>query len=241
MRFLRSAFFFLLLPLITLETSLATLIAGHIFHWAPSRLQLFPTNWGRMLCWIAGVTVHVHGSEHLLEKQPMILAANHQSLFDIAAIQGYVNKDIRWMAKKELFRIPFFGPAMRVAGFISVHRGHGREALKGLALAAEQIRAGASVVIFPEGTRSPDGSLQPFKSGGIFLALKAGVPILPVGISGSGKVLPKGHFFPRPGTIIIRIGPPLDPSGFSAQDKKKLAAALQKKISALLPDEQKAA
>ncbi len=174
------------------------------------------------------------GGENVVPGRSCIFAANHQSQFDIFALQGYFPFDFRWLAKKELFRIPFFGPAMIRAGHIPVDRAHGRKALKSLDAAAERISTGTSVIIFPEGTRSVDGRLGEFKTGAMILAIKAGVPLVPVAICGSHEILPKGAFLARPGRVAIRIGRPIETVGMKLKDKTALAAELHAAVESLL-------
>jgi 1-acyl-sn-glycerol-3-phosphate acyltransferase len=178
--------------------------------------------------------VEVEGREHLDPQKTYIFVANHSSMVDILAFQGYINHDFRWIAKKELFNIPLFGAAMRAVDFISIDRSHGREAIKSLHAAAERIAEGASVLIFPEGTRSPDGRLQAFKTGAIMLAIKAGVEVVPVGFNGTHQALPKGKLFSRGGKVLLRLGQPLAIKNFQAKDKQSLASLLHEQVAKLL-------
>jgi len=230
-----------LAPPLTIGVSLAAL-AGMIFcRMGAAEVQRFPAWWGRVICRLCGVRVEIHGREHLPVGRPCIIAANHASQFDIFALQGYLGYDFRWLAKKELFRIPIFGTAMRRAGYIPVDRGRSREAVKSVTAAARRIADGAAVIVFPEGTRSPDGRLRSFKGGAMVLAIKARVPIVPVGIGGSHEVLPKGRLLARPGRIVIRIGEPIDCTPFSVKDRDRLAAVVHRRIAALLPPGQRGA
>lgn len=221
-------------PLLTLLTSLLAIVAIFVWRAKAHQVQALPRLWARLICWCAGVRVTVSGQGHLRTGTPYIFAANHQSQFDIFALQGYLGFDFRWLAKKELFAIPVFGAGMRAAGYISVDRSRGRRALESLNEAAQKIKAGTSVIIFPEGTRSVDGILQPFKSGAMVLAIKAGVPIVPVAILGTHDVLPKCKLLSQPGRVEIRIGSPIDSSQFKSADKQTLASQLQQEVAALL-------
>ncbi|MGE4560528.1 MAG: lysophospholipid acyltransferase family protein [Desulfobulbus sp.] len=198
------------------------------------KAQVFPRYWGRILCRLAGVKVRVVGFEHIDPDQTYIFAGNHVSQYDIFSFQGYFPHDFRWIAKKELFRIPLFGHAMHRVGYIPIDRSHGRKAMKSLEEAARRIAAGSSVLIFPEGTRSADGRLHEFKAGAVLLAIKAGVPIVPLGFNGSHEVLPKGKLLPGGGEIVIRIGRPIVTDHFKSSDKQVLAAELQAAVAALL-------
>ena len=166
----------------------------------------------------------------------MSLPATIASQYDIFSFQGYFPHDFRWIAKKELFRIPSSVRLCGSIGYIPIDRSHGRQALKSLEHAAGRIAAGSSVLIFPEGTRSADGRLQEFKTGAILLAIKAGVPIVPLGFNGSFEVLPKSSLLPQRGRITIRIGTPLPTEHFKTSDKQTLAANLYDAVKVLLDD-----
>ncbi len=221
-------------PVFTVITCIIAIIATVIFRVSEENIQIIPRYWARFISGIVGMKVTLRGGDNLKAGQPYILAVNHQSQFDIFALQGYLNIDFRWLAKKELFAIPIFGYSMKRAGYISVDRSRGRQALKSLYAAAERIAAGSSVVIFPEGTRSPDGKLQKFKSGGMVLAIKSGVPIVPVAICGTHEVLPKGKLLSRPGRVTINVGKPIDLSGFKMAQKQELAEQLHDEVATLV-------
>ena len=167
--------------------------------------------WARLSLALAGATVTVRGTESLPDG-PVIFMSNHQSNFDILALLAHMPRQLHWIAKKELFDIPVFGPSMRRGGYIPLDRSDGRKALKSMESAAAVIRSGKSVVMFPEGTRSRDLCLLPFKRGGFLLALKAGVPVVPVTINGSGKVNPAGRTRIYRGEITITLHEPIRPS-----------------------------
>ena len=160
--------------------------------------------WARLALTLNLVRVTVQGSEHLPDG-PVIFMSNHQSNFDILALLADMPRRFHWIAKKELFDIPVFGASMRRGGYIALDRGDGRKALQSLDAAAATIHQGKSVVLFPEGTRSPDGNLLPFKRGGFILARKADVPVVPVTINGSGKINPASQI---PLFTANRITPP---------------------------------
>jgi 1-acyl-sn-glycerol-3-phosphate acyltransferase len=225
-----------LAPILTIFVSTLALLDLRWFRKSQTKAQVFPRYWGQILCRLAGVQVRVEGSENIDPHQTYIFAGNHCSQYDIFAFQGYFPHDFRWIAKKELFRIPLFGQAMRRVGYISIDRSHGRQALKSLDEAARQIAAGCSVLIFPEGTRSADGALQEFKAGAVLLAIKAGVPIVPIGFNGSYEVLPKGKFIPKNGVITIRIGPAIPTGHYKSGDKQDLARNLQSAVKNLLDE-----
>jgi 1-acyl-sn-glycerol-3-phosphate acyltransferase len=165
-------------------------------------------SWARLMLALNVVKVTVTGAEHL-PNAPVIFMSNHQSNFDILALLAAMPRQFYWIAKKELFEIPVFGTSMRRGGYIPLDRGDGRKALQSIDDAATTINQGKSVVIFPEGTRTPDGNLLPFKRGGFILARKADVPVVPVTINGSGKINPAGQVCLYSGNIHITLHPPI--------------------------------
>jgi len=164
--------------------------------------------WARLGLRLNGITLTLDGTEHL-PAGPVIFMSNHQSNFDILALLAALPRQIHWIAKKELFEIPFFGPSMRRGGYIPLDRSDGRKALQSMDEAAATIHQGKSVVLFPEGTRTTDGNLLPFKRGGFILARKAAVPVVPVTINGSGRINPAGQIRMYSGNIRITMHPPL--------------------------------
>ena len=224
-------------PLLTFVVSAISLIDLLWIRRSEIKAQVFPRWWGRLLCLLAGVRVEVEGFANIDPNQTYIFAGNHTSQYDIFSFQGYFPHDFRWIAKKELFRVPVFGQAMHKVGYIPIDRSHGRQALKSLDEAARRIAAGSSVLIFPEGTRSADGRLKDFKTGAVLLAIKAGVPIVPLGFAGAHKVLAKGRLIPKGGTITIRIGKPMPTGHYKLADKQQLALDLHEAVRQLLgPD-----
>jgi len=162
---------------------------------------------------MAGVRLDVRGTELIPTDGPVIYMGNHQGNFDIHALSRAIPRQFSWIAKEELFRVPLFGAAMRRAGYIPLDRSDGRKALKSIQQAAALISAGRSVVVFPEGTRTLDGQLLPFKRGAFILAVKAGVPIVPFTINGSWQVNPPHTKILNPGTVRITFSEPVYCSG----------------------------
>lgn len=169
--------------------------------------------WGRSALLLAGLPIKVTGSEHIPQNRSAVYIVNHQSNFDIPILYAGLPLQFRWMAKQELFNIPLFGLAMRRCGYIPIDRSDRRKAMLSIKDAAKQIRDGASVIVFPEGTRTADGHLQEFKKGGFLIAVKAQVPIVPVAITGSYAVLSKGKLLINKGAIEMEIFPPIETSG----------------------------
>ena len=158
--------------------------------------------------------------------RPAVFIGNHASLFDPPLMISTLPCRPVFMAKRELAWVPFLGWVIWLAGFIFIDRGHRGAARRSLKLAASRIRAGQSIVAFPEGTRSRDGHLLPFKKGSFLLAMEAGVPLVPFAILGGAEILPKGTWRVRGGTYRIRIGTPLEPAAFAnPEDLRKAAVA----------------
>jgi len=172
--------------------------------------------WARWTLFCSRVKVTVEGADNIPDV-PAIYMPNHVSHFDVLAILGYLNVQFRWTVKKELFRIPLFAQAMKRAGYIMIDRTDHTKAMASMDVAAQRIRDGASIMIFPEGTRSDDGNIQfPFKKGGFHLAIKSGALIVPITVLGSRDILPKHSLSTKPGTITLRIGKPITPADFES-------------------------
>ena len=187
--------------------------------------------WSLWCLRIARIRLVVRGLDLMPTLGPVIYMGNHQGNIDIPALSVAIPRLFSWVAKEELFRVPVFGAAMRRAGYIPLDRSDGRKALKSMRVAAERIAAGASVVIFPEGTRSLDGSLLPFKRGAFLLAAKAGVPIVPFTINGSRELNPPNRMELRPGTVSVSFAAPLQTAGVPEQ---KLMEQVREAIAARL-------
>ncbi|HAR97001.1 MAG TPA: 1-acyl-sn-glycerol-3-phosphate acyltransferase [Deltaproteobacteria bacterium] len=190
--------------------------------------------WATIYLKIAGVAVTFHGKQHI-GQPPYILMSNHQSALDIMSLLKGLPISFRFVAKQELFKIPLFGWALKRAGYISLDRQNPRQALKDMDVAAKRIRDGSSLVIFPEGTRSLDGRLLPFKKGAFSLAMKAGVPIVPVAIRGTAVIQPEGCHVPaRKGSVTIVAGEPIAVDGKGTSYKDALAEKVKTEIERLM-------
>ena len=183
--------------------------------------------WARVVLAACGVRVHVAGREKIPPGRPVIYVTNHQSHFDMLALIHALPGQYRAIAKKELFVIPLFGWALWLAGFIRIDRADREKAFRSLDVAAERIRRGRSVLVFAEGTRSPDGRLLPFKKGGFVLAIRGGCPVVPISISGSRAILAPHSLDVRRGTIDVVIGDPIETTGYSMETKEELIARVR--------------
>jgi len=186
--------------------------------------------WGKFALLANRVKVKIEGMEHLNGKGPYIFMSNHQGSYDIFALLGHLPYQFKWLVKKELFSIPFFGWTMAAAGYISIDREGTRETVEAMNEAAQKIRDGMSVVIFPEGSRSPDGSIQAFKKGGFTLAMKSKVPIVPIAISGSRDIMPKDKLTATSGQIRILVDHPIDIQHCSLKDREFLMKMMRETI-----------
>jgi 1-acyl-sn-glycerol-3-phosphate acyltransferase len=196
---------------------------GNSVHWV-ARI------WGRSILWVSRVKVRVTGLEHIDPTRSAIYMSNHQSNFDIPVFFSALPVQFRWLAKAELFKIPIFGRGMRGAGYISIDRSDRNSAIKSLKKAAESIRKGKSVLIFPEGTRSADGDLLSFKSGGFHLAIDAGVPIVPMAVQGTLEVMPKHRNIIHSNDVRIVVGPPIDATAYTRHSKSELMEHVRSSI-----------
>ncbi len=201
--------------------------------WVPRRgnvIFYYARWWGRFVIWGGGLRPEIR---HRVEYEPgsrFIVMSNHQGMYDIPALLGTMPFQTRFMAKSSLFRIPFFGWAMQLGGFVPVDRGDNRRARQAFGSAVGTLGEGISVLVFPEETRSPDGRLLAFRRGGFLLALKSGLPILPVGISGTHEARPKGSWSTRPGPIGIRFGEPIDVAEYGLKGRRELEAEVRRQI-----------
>ncbi|MFQ5743226.1 MAG: lysophospholipid acyltransferase family protein [Acidobacteriota bacterium] len=171
--------------------------------------------WGASILAACGVRIEIEGRDQLDADGSYVVMSSHHSLFDIPALLVALPFPFRMLAKASLFRIPFMGWYMSRVGYIPVEREEPRKAHRSLEEAGRKVSSGLSVVVFPEGTRSPEGVLKEFKRGGFHLARAAGVPVVPVAIQNSGRLLPRGSWHADPGVIQVRIGKPIDPTAFS--------------------------
>jgi 1-acyl-sn-glycerol-3-phosphate acyltransferase len=186
--------------------------------------------WVRWILWSCRIRVEVSGMENVDSSQPIIFMSNHQSAVDIAAILATVPGNVRFVAKRELTRIPVFGWALQLGGHIIVDRQNRERAVRSLHRGAIRIRSGTSVIVFPEGTRSPTGSLGAFKSGGFHLAIEAGVPVVPVSVSGSNRITPKHSLKVHPGLVRVHYGKPIPTDELHIEDRNRLKELVRASI-----------
>jgi 1-acyl-sn-glycerol-3-phosphate acyltransferase len=187
--------------------------------------------WSRIMLAAVGARVRYEGLERGTSRLPCIYISNHQSNVDIWALISVLPPATRFVAKQSLFRVPALGWAMAASGFIPIDRRNRGRAIRSLRAAGERIRDGRPVVLFAEGTRSKSGLLGDFKKGPFHLAVQAGVPVIPIAISGSGKVLPPRSLWVRPGPVVVRFLSSIDVSPFQPDDPRGLLEAVHRAIA----------
>ncbi len=178
--------------------------------------------------------IKIKGLGNIPKNKPAIFVSNHGSYFDVPIYLAYLPGSFRFIVKRELIRTPFIGGYIRLSGHMSIDRSGGMSAHKTLSKAKELLEKGTSIIVFPEGTRTPDGSLGKFKRGSLIIAFETGAPIIPIAISGSHKVMPKGSFLLYPGEIKINIGKPIYLGKIKNARKGEYEAALDKVRDSIL-------
>ncbi len=188
--------------------------------------------WARMLLRVSGVRVRVDGLEQIDPNRSYVFVSNHLSYMDTPVALSYIPAQFRFLAKRGLFQIPLLGTHLSRAGHIPVPRGDPRAAVKTMQLAAEKIQQKKiSLLIFPEGGRSHDGVLQPFKEGGAYIAIRAGVPLVPLVMIGTREVLPYGSGVVEAGSVTLRVLQPIETEGLTLKDRGVLMDRLWELIA----------
>lgn len=178
--------------------------------------------WGKWILAASGTPVVMEGTERIPQGTPVVYAANHTSMFDIWALGAYLPGSVRFVAKAELRKIPFFGRGMRAQGHVFIDRANKLRAIEAYEQAAQTIKSGISTIVFPEGTRSKTGELLPFKNAPFGLAIVAQVPVVPVYVHDTFEILPKGDWRLSPRPIRVLIGDPISTTGLGLDDRQKL-------------------
>src|SRR5262249_30751294 len=186
---------------------------------------------------LVGVRVEVKGVERLDPKQPYVFTPNHQSLIEVPLFVTYLGRNPAYLAKKEIFKYPIFGYGIGLMGVVPVDRSNTQAAVKSAQAATENLRRGKSYVVYPEGTRSRDGRLLPFEKGAFIMAIDAGVPIVPVTISGATKIMPKGEVKIFPSTVRITVHEPISAERYSKENVSELMNLARAKILSTLDEE----
>ena len=190
--------------------------------------------WSRVILGVPGVKLEVKMRAPLEPGRPYVFMPNHASMVDIWAVFVAIPASFRFIAKKQLASIPLFGWAMAAGRFIFIDRQNAASARRTMDEASRRIRAGQSVVIFPEGTRTRDGRLMPFKKGGFHLAIDSGAAVVPVAIKGSREVMPRGAALIRAGTVTLEVDAPIPTTGLTTSDRDALIEKVRSRVAAML-------
>ncbi|HZF71814.1 MAG TPA: lysophospholipid acyltransferase family protein [Gemmatimonadaceae bacterium] len=228
--FLRTILLFVTAGLATLIIGLTVIVAAMLgVKDKPNGLfENAPRRWSTLVLWALGVKVRVHGWDNL-QSGPHIFASNHISWFDVPALAKILPR-YKFVAKAELFKVPIFGRGMRAVGMIEIQRDNRKAAFGAYEMAAEKIRGGSSVVVFPEGTRGHAYPLRPFKKGPFVLAIAAGVPIIPVIVHGTIEIMPKGSLWAHPGTIDVHLLEPVSTTGVDYDHRETLMQTVRMRM-----------
>ena len=189
--------------------------------------------WSSGLLAASGIRVEVRYAPELEPGKSYVFLSNHRSLFDIPVLIATSPGQVRMVAKRSLFLIPIFGWGLAAGRFIPVDRADRSSAGRTFAQASERLKEGTSILMFPEGTRGMTDVLLPFQRGGFLLALKSGLPIVPVGIRGTRAIQPKGSWAIRPGTAVVSYGAPIDPAAYGLRRKAELTHEVRARIAEL--------
>jgi 1-acyl-sn-glycerol-3-phosphate acyltransferase len=229
--FLRTIFAIVTAFVVTTVLGLTTIVAGLLgVEDKPNGIyDKIPRWWSRSVMWAGGIKVRVHGLENVGSSEPRVFASNHVSWFDVAGLASELPRH-KFVAKAELFKVPIFGRAMRAAGMVEIQRENRKAAFGAYEVAAQRIRQGNSVVVFPEGTRGHDYRLRPFKKGPFVLAIAAGVPVVPIIVHGTIEILRKGSFRVHPGTIDIHLLEPVYTTNVDYNHRETLMQTVRKRM-----------
>lgn len=192
--------------------------------------------WSRILLSVSGVKIQIEGLDRIDPARAYVFVANHRSLMDTPVVLAHVPLQFRFLAKRGLFRIPILGTHLRRAGHLPVVKGDPRASLRSMSEAARIVReTGVSILLFPEGGRTK-GELREFKEGAAYIAIKAGVPVAPLGLKGTSKVLPMGSMQIMSGTVELKIGAPIPTANLTLKDRTALTQTLHDQVAILLEE-----
>lgn len=232
---IRTLWYYIVLVASSIVHAVPTVVAGllGVKHRPGGVYDWGTQDWSRQVLAAAGTPVRVAGLDRVPRDVPVVYASNHSSMFDIWALAAVLPGSTRFLAKQELVRVPLVGRAMVTSGHIAIDREHRKRAFAAYEQAAATIRRGFSAIVFPEGTRSRNGELLPFKNAPFGLAIAAQVPLVPVYVHNTFQILPKGAVFLRPRPIRVEIGEPIPTAGLVAADRESLRDRTRAAILAL--------
>jgi 1-acyl-sn-glycerol-3-phosphate acyltransferase len=218
---IRSIWFIVAASFFTFVFSSLAILSGLISPYSDFSNWVVRT-WAKTLLKVGGIKLQISGLEKIDPNQSYVFIQNHQSSFDILASSVSIPGTARFLAKAELFRIPVFAQGMRLVGMLEINRGNSQKSRRTIQKAINTVKSGVSVIIYPEGTRSRDGNIQPFKKGGFILAIEAQIPIVPVVISGSWEIMSKTSLRLHRGTIQIHFLDPVPTAGMDLTHRGRL-------------------
>jgi 1-acyl-sn-glycerol-3-phosphate acyltransferase len=202
-------------------------ISVSFFSHSGNPVHIIARIWSKSILFVSGLGVTIEGLANIDPSQSYIYMSNHRSNFDIPVLLGCLPIQFRWLAKAELFKIPIFGRAMRAAGYVKIDRSNRVAAFKSIDQVASKMKNGVSVMIFPEGTRSRDGNIRPFKKGGFVMAVDAGVPIVPIVLKGTWTIMDKSSLRINTGKVSLNIEPPIATNGYTRENKDDLIKSVR--------------
>ena len=226
---LRTAFIILyVIPATAVLGTIAIIVS--FFSRTGNPVHIIARIWSKSILFVSRIRVDVQGLANIDPSKSYIYMSNHRSNFDIPVLLGCLPVQFRWLAKAELFKIPIFGRAMLGAGYVKIDRFNRESAFKSIDEVASRMKNGVSVMIFPEGTRSEDGDLKPFKKGGFVMAVDSGVPIVPVILKGTRSIMAKSSLRINRGAVEMQIAKPIDTTGYSRETKQDLMEQVRRVI-----------
>jgi 1-acyl-sn-glycerol-3-phosphate acyltransferase len=193
----------------------------------------FARGWARSVLAVAGISVRVLHAERAERDRSVVVVANHESFCDILVLLATLPMQVRFLAKRSVFRVPVLGWSIAAAGFVPVDREDRSRGAATVEAALRRLEGGRSLVIFPEETRTSTGNLLPFKRGAAHLALKSGLPLLPMGLAGTFRILPRGSWEISPGPVVVSVGNPIDVAGWSLRERDAVTQAARDEIATL--------
>jgi 1-acyl-sn-glycerol-3-phosphate acyltransferase len=218
---IRVAWLCLWLAIVTITLGIPVMLAGMLSRTGNLAFSISKI-WAYVVLAVSFVSAEIKNKEKLLSRTSYIIISNHQSHFDILALVTTLGIQFRWIIKKEILKVPIFGYALYTSRNIFIDRSNTTRAIESINKGVNRLPKDAGVMVFAEGTRSSDGQIHEFKKGGFMIAIARKIPVLPVTVNGSRRVLPKGSLVVKPGKIQVVIGDPIDTSGYTADNVQEL-------------------
>lgn len=197
--------------------------------------RTFGASWARTLAYLTPIRVEIEGGEFADPARSFVVASNHQSMYDILVIYGFLRLDLKWVMKQELRKVPFIGYGCEAAGHIFVQRSNPKQARQAIAAALEKLGDGIGILFFPEGTRSRGDRMLPFKKGAFRTAIDQQLPVLPITVTGTDDILPNKTLALFPGKAKITVHPPIETEGMTGNDTDELMKETRQRIASALP------